>query len=165
MNHNSTFLRWNYDTKFVLRMLVSVSQCAFKSPASSSHWALEYIKNIYTEVYKEYKTGTSDFNVHRSTPIIHKHLNSNIPKNRSSRWISNTLWFLFREIQTDSVSYFFVCIISVPIKDKSVQNISINNFQLNKPNSIIEINKHHFSDWQNHKSCTYSWIRCNQSQS
>ena len=69
-------------------------------------------------------------------------INSNIPKNRSSRCISNTLWFLLRETQSDLVTDFFYtkvlldCVFPIPIERKSVQNISINNFQLNQPNSI-----------------------------
>ena len=64
-----------------------------------------------------------------------------------------------------SILFLLACQFPVPIEGKSFQNISINNFQLHEPYSIIEINKNHFCKWQNHKWCTYSRIRCNQSQS
>jgi len=92
--------------------------------------------------------------------------NSNTPKNSISRYISNTLWFLFRETQVNLISNFaYNRIFSVPIESKSIQNMSINNFQLDEPNSIIEINENYFCKWQNNKCCTYSRIWCNQSQS
>ena len=68
-------------------------------------------------------------------------MNSNIPKNRSNRCISNELWFLFRKTKTESINDLNnKSVFPNPVERKSIQNISINNFQLNWPNSIIEIN-------------------------
>ena len=90
--------------------------------------------------------------------------NSNTPKNSISRYMSNTLWFLFGKIQVNLIYKFaYKIVFSVPIKCKSIQNMSINNFQLDEPNSIIEINENYFCKWQNNKCYTYSRIWCNQS--